>query len=106
MWSRVPEGEGVDRQRKLEDGSNYFKPMIDNGATVFRHENTGASADRVIEHFFTRERTTLRIQTEIVHERRELIETEAGQELHEQLNTRTTEVGNELAALRIEMAGE
>lgn len=106
MWSRVSEEEGLARQSKLQDGDSYFKPMIDNGATIFCHDNTRESANRVVEHFFMRAPTTLQIQKEIVHEKRDLIETEAGKELREQLDTRTTEVSDEVAALEEEIAGE
>ncbi|KAJ3534908.1 hypothetical protein NMY22_g6719 [Coprinellus aureogranulatus] len=104
MWDRVSEGEGLTRQKKLGDGDSYFKPLLDKGAVVMRHDNTSYTADKVLQHlFFLDKPTVLQIQKEM-ESGKQLGETDAGKEVLEQLETTALTLDRELAIIEAEMA--
>lgn len=47
MWGLVPEGVAVEREKELTSNSLLFRPVLDGGATMVRHDNTLDSARRI-----------------------------------------------------------
>lgn len=87
MWSKVTEAEGERRETELREGDTFFKPAINGGATITRHDNTFSSALRIVsilsEHH--RHPIPLAIQTELVIQGKQIVETDAGRELEFEL---------------------
>ncbi|KAF9647085.1 hypothetical protein BDM02DRAFT_2814789 [Thelephora ganbajun] len=102
MWGKVTPEVGVSREQELV--SNFFKPALENGALLLRHNDTTESAHDIIRDVLSKQRVTLQIQEEIIYQSKRIGETAAGkgllreldaqvarrlgqlQELHEMLN--------------------
>ena len=81
-WNGVPERIGSAREEELR--TNYFQPLLSNGAKMVRHDGTRNPREIVEE--FLREKVSeppviLQIQLQMVKERRRLVETDAGVEV-------------------------
>ncbi|KAK7685279.1 hypothetical protein QCA50_011642 [Cerrena zonata] len=81
MWGLVPEGVAVEREKELASNSLLFKPVLDGGARMVRHDNTLNSARRILEHYVGKGTVTLQIQDEVVTRGLQLEQTAAGAEL-------------------------
>ncbi|KAL0056959.1 hypothetical protein AAF712_016423, partial [Marasmius tenuissimus] len=75
-WEEAPEGVGEAREEELKtmDG---FKPALDDGAQLVRHDNTHKSAVAIMEHFISDNPPPLTIGEE-----RQLLDAAAGQVLN------------------------
>ena len=81
MWSGVELMLGESREHELATAEDLFKPVLDNGAQLVRHDGTLESARAILHSLVTNNGATLRIQHELVDEGKELINTAAGAEL-------------------------
>jgi hypothetical protein len=48
MWGKVDVEVGKEREAELKREDDFFKPVLDKGARMARHENTDLSAERVV----------------------------------------------------------
>lgn len=79
MWSKADETEGLMRQRQLENTKEFWEDMIEQGSTVFRHDNTSESAFKIIDHIIDkRAKLVLSIQKQMVDGGMRLDKTDAG----------------------------
>ncbi|KAL4062284.1 hypothetical protein V8B97DRAFT_2026873 [Scleroderma yunnanense] len=85
MWDKVTPEEGLQREQELMLSDNLFKPLLDGGAVMTRHDGTQQSAHDVIKHLFKLESTVPQIVRELVIGRRNLLDTEAGMELQKEV---------------------
>ncbi|KAF9788737.1 hypothetical protein BJ322DRAFT_1050872 [Thelephora terrestris] len=46
MWGQVDVEVGNEREAELKREDDFFKPVLDKGARMERHENTALSAER------------------------------------------------------------
>ena len=84
MWDIVQQGTGVDRERKLFE--NYWKTMINLGASTARFLNSAESAWEIIGIILKQHETeVLLLQEEIVDLKIALHETQAGKTLYSDL---------------------
>ena len=94
MWSEVPPEVGENRERQLS--GKFFKPVLDLGAQMARHQNTVQSAHDIIRKMVANDPVVLQIQRELVDEHKDITNTTAGeavnQELHEQIRRHQTEL--------------
>lgn len=67
MWDRInlPMERCLYRERDLKTNRVYYKPVLDGGAVMLRHNNTTESAHGILEHFVDKEPISLRIQKEM-----------------------------------------
>lgn len=70
----------VGRRREEEYKAAPFRPVLDGGAMLFRHDMTRASAENVLRHLLRGKSIELSLQTEMMS-RGDFLETEAGLEL-------------------------
>ena len=88
MWDMATEDAAIQRERELKEQPQLWKRMIDHGSRVFRHDNKETSALKIIIYLMRRKRpVTLDIQREMVDEKRELIDTGAGEALASNLQS-------------------
>lgn len=87
MWDKVSPEEGLQRERELKSGKNLFKPLLDGGAIMIRHDRTPKTANRVINHLLKKYPTVTQIAHELVEEKKALVETDAGTELSNDIQT-------------------
>ena len=86
MWGKVASEVGVAREQELT--SDFFKPALDEGAQFLRHGDTTESTHDIIRAILGlgNQQVTLRIQKEIVDQRKQIGETAAGKELSRELD--------------------
>lgn len=100
-WTRVSAEEGARRESDLRD--KFWKPLMDNGATMTRHAGDEASAMALLNGLVDKTRVVLDIQRELVDEGKALIDTAAGSALNEELIALQRRHQAELRRVRDEM---
>ncbi|KAL4064100.1 P-loop containing nucleoside triphosphate hydrolase protein [Scleroderma yunnanense] len=71
MWDKVSPEEGVQREEELKTSNSLFKPLLDKGAIMMRHDRPPESATNIVR--------------EIAYERKALVDTKAGEELQAEI---------------------
>ena len=85
MWGSVDPTVGAAREQELKSKDLFFKPALQAGARVLRHDNTVASAHRIVRHLLAATPRPLRLQRELVDEGRRVFQTAAGETLLQEL---------------------
>ncbi|KAI0789932.1 P-loop containing nucleoside triphosphate hydrolase protein [Abortiporus biennis] len=79
MWSEVQKDIGEAREVQLRGDSVLFKPVLDRGAQMMRHDGTYESGCNILEYFLHTNPHVLQIQRELVDEKKSIVETAACQ---------------------------
>lgn len=103
MWGNVDPRIGEERERELATNDKLFRPVLEKGARLLRHDNTEASAHAVLRNLINNQAATLAIQHEIVEERKDLAHTAAGAELTRLLKEQVERYDEEVRKLREEL---
>jgi hypothetical protein len=103
MWGVVDPHVGEAREAELIREEMFFKPVLDKGAQMARHENTVPSAERIIRLILNNDPLPLQIQMELVEEGKDISETSAGEELTRELNAQIKKYKEEVRTLKEEM---
>ncbi|EEC00079.1 hypothetical protein MPER_00057, partial [Moniliophthora perniciosa FA553] len=82
MWGEVGRDVGEAREAELVREDKFFKPVLDKGAQLVRHDNTTKTARAILLHLIENKPLPLRIQTELVDQGKSLSQTAAGAELN------------------------
>jgi len=104
MWGKVDVKKGEKREAELRD--KFFKSAIDKGAQLIRHDNTAKTAHNILRYIINNRRLPLRIQIELVDEKKKLLETVAGEVLNREMLELTRKEEAEIKQLQDEMGGE
>jgi len=84
MWDDVPLDVGESREEELS--SNFFKPALNKGARMVRHQNTEQSAHDIIRMIMKNRPVVLQIQRELVDEHKNIVNTAAGETINKELD--------------------
>jgi hypothetical protein len=84
-WDVVGNQKAVELEQELVTGERYFKPLCDAGASTFGHDNTRASAQRVLYKLLNNNPIVLQMQEEL-KKGMTLEETAAGSQLSADLD--------------------
>jgi hypothetical protein len=103
MWGEVDPEIGNSREGELVRKDIFFKPVLEKGARIARHENTVASAENIIRLVLDNHPLPLRIQEELVTEHKDISETGAGEELDREINAQIKKHREEVRILKDEM---
>lgn len=103
MWGHVDSKIGEERERELATSDKLFKPVLDKGARLLRHDNTEASAHAILRNLINNQTATLAIQHEIVNQRKDLAQTSAGSELTRLLKAQAQRYDDEITGLQGEL---
>ncbi|KAF9647119.1 hypothetical protein BDM02DRAFT_3251214 [Thelephora ganbajun] len=103
MWGGVEPGIGDAREAELMREDIFFKPVLESGARMARHENTVSSAEGIIRLLIDNQPLPLQIQRELVHECKDIVETSAGQELNRELSDQIRKHQEDICVLVEEM---
>jgi len=103
MWDKVTPEEGLLREQQFKSSDTLFKPLLDGGAVMMRHDGAQQSAYNVIRHLFKMEGTTVQIARELVIEKKGLVDTEAGMELQSELRNALQKHKKDLQILEDEL---
>ncbi|KAJ2928361.1 hypothetical protein H1R20_g8715, partial [Candolleomyces eurysporus] len=85
MWGQVGTDVGEARERELASDDLFFKPVLEKGAQMLRHDHTLESAQAIIKRLLDNNPLVLQIQREIVDEKKDILQTSAGTELNKEL---------------------
>ena len=101
-WGGVSKEVGDKRELELRESPNLFKPLIDEGAQLARHDKDITSARSIVNFLIHKDPTKLQIQIEL-DAGMSLENTSTGAGLREEILALKTKQETELLALREEM---
>lgn len=102
MWSEVNAERGLAREDELATDDMFFKPVLDKGARMMRHDNSYQTAADILSQLVPNRRQTLLIQRELVDEDKDIAETTAGAELARDLEEQTRKYRETVRQLALE----
>ncbi|KAH0832406.1 hypothetical protein J3R83DRAFT_13442 [Lanmaoa asiatica] len=85
MWSKVDPDDGEARERELASKEKFFKPALDRGARMLRHDGSQTSAHAILHHLVDREPSTLLVEDEMVNQGKDLAHTTVGGDIMREL---------------------
>lgn len=91
MWDTVNKKTGEQRERELTKTVEYWQTMIDDGATVFRHDGQKQTAIDIVKNLLPKKPIVLDIQTEMSSNEGIIGKTTAGSYIKEFLESRQAE---------------
>ena len=103
MWSEVNAARGLAREDELASDPMFFKPALDKGAKMMRHDNTHHSAVTILLQLIPNKPEPLLLQTELILEAKDIAETAVGGELARNLEEQKQKYVEELGELEHEM---
>ncbi|OAX39966.1 hypothetical protein K503DRAFT_799234 [Rhizopogon vinicolor AM-OR11-026] len=103
MWSEVKREIEEAREAELRSKDEFFKPVIEKGAQLLRHDGTLGSAHTILHYLIKNHPAALRIQQEIIDEHKPIEKTAAGSELRRALDEQADRHKEEIRDLRAEM---
>ena len=104
MWSLVTPDVGAAREHELTTDPVLFKPALDAGARMTRHRDTLESAHAILGMLVANAPVVLRIQQEIVDERKTAAQTGAQAEIDSEEMQKARKQQEEQACLQREAA--
>ena len=102
MWTR--DSHDINEVREKELSGNFFKPVLDKGARIARHDDTVQSAHDIIRGIMKKNPLVLRIQRELVDQHKDIADTAAGKIVNGELDEQTGRHQAELREVREGMA--
>lgn len=103
MWSEVDPQLGETREHELATQDDFFKPALDKGAKIMRHNGSLESAKLVIRYILGNNPMALQIQRELVDEHRDILQTAAANEMERELQAEKERQRVERERVRQEM---
>lgn len=103
MWDGRDVGELETREHQLRTSPQLFEPFLAKGAKLLRHDNTTDAVHRILKEVISMKPLPLKIQEELVVEKRRLIDTDAAVYLEGELRVKAEEYKREIEELREEM---
>lgn len=77
MWGKFPASAEEVREQQLRTDELFYKPILDRGGVMLRHDNTEQSAREILRHLIRNHPEALKIQKEIVDEKKDVTQTQA-----------------------------
>jgi hypothetical protein len=103
-WKSVDEATGREREQELIATEEFWGGMVEKGSTVVRHDGTKQSALNIISSLVDKKiRITLEIAKQLIDQKRELSDTDAGQALQQELIAERKKFEAKLTELKMDM---
>ena len=103
MWGLVDPKIGETREEQLKTYDNFFKPVLDKGARMARHDNTRQCAQDLVRMIMKNHPQALHLQRELVDEGKDITETSAGEEIGREIAELVKKHKSELQEVQDEM---
>ncbi len=100
MWDQVSQTVGDAREAELASDALFFKPVLDKGAQLLRHDNTDDSAKNILRHIIKNHPLPLLVQTDLVDRGLDLSGTSAANVLDCEVNKQKEKHRDELRRVR------
>jgi hypothetical protein len=91
------------REQQLSSENDFWAPMIQRGSHVARFEDTRESALQLIMGLIDKQPTVLQIQAELVDQKKDLVDTAAGNTVNEEIMRLQKKYQEELSQIQKEM---
>lgn len=104
FWGVVDAATGAAREEELKTKPAFFKPALDAGARLWRHDGTVPSAHRILRQLVHAAPCTLQVQRELIDEGRAVYATAAGEALLAELARAAQKHAQEMAQLEEDLA--
>ena len=101
MWNDG--SQDINEARERDFSPEFFKPALDGGARIVRHQNTIESAHNIIRRFAENDSPPLQIQRELVIERKDIVNTTVGKVISREFNEQISQHQTELREVREDM---
>jgi hypothetical protein len=105
MWGEVSKEIGIARESELANNDKFFKPVLEKGAQMLRHDNNAESVRNILRTIIHNHPLSLQIQREMVDQKKDISQTAAGAELNRDLLLQREKHEQEMKQLRDEMKG-
>ena len=102
MWDQIDPYVGQIREQELIEKDIFFKPALDKGASIARHDGSIESGQAILRALLRRQPRVLQIQSEL-GSGLDISETSAGQELNRDMMERIARHQEEVRALMVEI---
>lgn len=96
MWDVIDENQALDRVRRMKSNPKYWGDMVQRGARVMKHTRTQKSALKILDKI-TPETMVMKIQEEMVDEKKSLAQTDAGKVLRADFQREIDELSSDAA---------
>ncbi|KAI0071420.1 hypothetical protein K474DRAFT_1669018 [Panus rudis PR-1116 ss-1] len=103
MWNSISKELAEARETELKSKPQFFRPALEKGAKLFRHDNTTQSAHTIISSLLSKPPVVLALQRELVDERKRIFETVAGATLLGEMAEQERKHQEELQKLQEEL---
>ncbi|TFY83871.1 hypothetical protein EWM64_g154 [Hericium alpestre] len=104
MWEELTDRTiGENREAELRDKELFFKPVLEKGAVLLRHEGTLESGQLVLQYLIENSPQALKIQRELVDEHLHISETAASTTLSSEIMEQAEKHRQELREVQEEM---
>ncbi|KAF7357261.1 GTP-binding protein A [Mycena sanguinolenta] len=100
MWGQIERTKGLDREKELMNGKEFYKHAVTKGAHFMRHDKKLVSAQAVLRSLMKNTPLPLKIQREIVDEGKDITETAAGAEFNREITAQIQQLKTEMENLR------
>lgn len=102
MWNQIDPYVGNIREQELTEKDIFFKPVLDKGANLARHNGTIESGRDILRLLLRRQPRVLQIQSEL-ESGLDISETAAGRELNREMMEQIGRHQEEMRVLMVEM---
>lgn len=102
MWGAVSANVGLAREDELAKDDMFFKPVLDKGARMMRHDNSYETAVGILTQLIRKQPRALLIQRELVDQEKDIAQTAAGAELAEDIEEQAAKWREELRQVEVE----
>ncbi|CAL1717342.1 unnamed protein product [Somion occarium] len=103
MWGDVSAEIGDKREKELASNDLFYKPALERGSKLVRHNNTFESAQNIVRQIMGYPPQALSIQQEVVDQHKSIGETSAGLDLRAELDAQIQKQKEELRGVKEEM---
>lgn len=103
FWGKVTPEEGAHRENQLRTKPEFWGEMVEEGARMARFENNKASGLTLVKSLLKKGRVSLQIQKEMCDEGIPLAQTQAGEQVNEELAEMARRHAEEMQRLQSEL---
>jgi len=103
FWAKVTPKEGHDREQELRTQPEFWAEMIEEGAQTARFDDTKESGLALVDILLRKTRISLQIQKEMCDDGIPLLQTQAGQQVHDDLEAMAKKHAEEMQKLQQEL---
>lgn len=81
MWDLVDIDSAAAREQELAASDQFFRTMLDRGARLLRYDHSVNSSHHILRQLLRNRPEPLRIQRELVDDKKAIVDTDAGREV-------------------------